>query len=102
MNQKWQLIVPLASSIAESSTPIINQDIYLKIETQTNSHCVKPLLLNSVASLGGGKAPWVSPFWSDTVWLLYLVPIIYLDRKRTHFSVKTFFWSSPTFRQNFH
>ena len=36
----------------------------------------------------GGGTPGV------TIWLIYLVPIIYLDRKPTQFSAKTFFWSS--------
>ena len=44
---------------------------------------------------------WPAP--GDTISFLYLVPMIYLDRKRTQFSVKTFFCrSSPTLRQNFH
>ena len=49
----------------------------------------------TVASLGrSGGPPRVSPFWGETIWLLYLVPIIYLDRERTQFPAKTFFWSS--------
>ena len=74
-----------------------------------------------------GGLPRVSLFWGNTNWLRYLIPIIYFDRKRTldrkrtqfppkafffglQFGTKTpfnfrlwlfFFWFSPTFRHNF-
>ena len=40
---------------------------------------------------GGNGSPRVSLFCGDTIWLLYLVPIISLDRKRTQFPAKIFF-----------
>ena len=41
---------------------------------------------------GGNGSPRVSPFCGDTIWLLYLVPINSLDRKRTQFPAKIFFF----------